>query len=394
VAPTARTLHVRCSTWEQVEVFTTRKLRKGRLLSMKVPFDAPTGTQVTLGLELPNQIVIAIDGIVQRASAIDNDPKSRTWIELELIGFTDDVMGRIREMARAAVNPANAPAVAASPVRKSKTGITGMGDDLPADERTLFQHLAGELRRLRAAAVHDVLGVAVDASPEEIRTGWKNLVRRHHPDLVARRGAAAITHLAEELTILSNRAYDRLRAAVVAEGRGNVIGPTLSSPPGWLVGFDDIASGGKTPPHAHGETRQVTTRFERHAEGTQAPPERRSQPTINPTTIAAAGTPSTIQGGEAFEQRARAMLAEGDANAAREVLAAALVIYPRSKSLRSLYYVASALVALGEGELMLATSQLEAAIAHHEQCVEAVQMLDHVRKDGTTKVEELRRLFR
>jgi hypothetical protein len=372
-------------------VFTTRKLRKGRLLSMKVPFDAPTGTQVTLGLELPNQIVIAIDGIVQRASAIDNDPKSRTWIELELIGFTDDVMTRIRDMARAAAIPANAPTVAAMPPRKSKSGITGMGDDLPADERALFQHLAGELRRLRAAAVHDVLGVSVDASPEEIRTGWKNLVRRHHPDLVARRGAAAISHLAEELTILSNRAYDRLRAAVVAEGRGNVIGPTLTSPPGWLVGFDDMASGGKTPAP---EPRQVTTRFDRHAEGTQAPPERRSQPTINPTTIAAAGTPSTIQGGEAFEHRARAMLAEGDANAAREVLAAALVIYPRSKSLRSLYYVASALVALSEGELMLATSQLEAAIAHHEHCVEAVQMLDHVRKDGTTGVDELRRLFR
>jgi hypothetical protein len=43
---------------------------------------------------------------------------------------------------------------------------------------------------------------------------------------------------------------------------------------------------------------------------------------------------------------------------------------------------------------MLATSQLEAAIAHHEHCVEAVQMLDHVRKDGTTGVDELRRLFR
>jgi hypothetical protein len=233
-----------------------------------------------------------------------------------------------------------------------------------------------------------VLGVAVDASAEEIRTGWKNLVRRVHPDLVARRGAPAISHLAEELTILSNRAYDRLRAAMVAEGRGNAIGPTLSSPPGWLVGFDDMASGGGPEP------RQVTTRFDRRAEGTQAPPERRSQRTINPTTLAASGPPSTIQGGEAFEQRARSMLAQGDANAAREVLAAALVIYPRSKSLRSLYYVATALVALADGELMLATSQLEAALAHHESCIEAAQMLDHVKKDGNTNVDDLRRLFR
>jgi len=238
--------------------------------------------------------------------------------------------------------------------------------------------------------VHDVLGVATDASPEEIRAGWKNLVRRHHPDLVARRGAAAITHLAEELTILSNRAYDRLRAAVVAEGRGTVVGPTLSSPPGWLVGFDDIDSDGAATPRAAG------TRFDRRAEGTAAPPpeprERRT-PTINPASIAAA-TPSTIQGGEAFETRARAMLAQGDANAAREVLAAALVIYPRSKPLRSLYYVATALVALVAGELMLATSQLEAALAHHEQCNEAAQMLEHVRRVGAANVDDLRRLFR
>jgi hypothetical protein len=293
-------------------------------------------------------------------------------------------MERIRGMAKDAAENR----VAVQPIKKTSTITGGMGDDLPAGERELFQHLAGELRRLRTAAVHDVLGVAVDASAEEIRTGWKNLVRRVHPDLVARRGAPAISHLAEELTILSNRAYDRLRAAMVAEGRGNAIGPTLSSPPGWLVGFDDMASGGGPEP------RQVTTRFDRRAEGTQAPPERRSQRTINPTTLAASGPPSTIQGGEAFEQRARSMLAQGDANAAREVLAAALVIYPRSKSLRSLYYVATALVALADGELMLATSQLEAALAHHESCIEAAQMLDHVKKDGNTNVDDLRRLFR
>ncbi len=265
MAPTGRTLHVRCSTWEQVEVFTTRKLRKGRLLSMKVPFEVQTGNQITLGLELPNQLVIAIDGIVQRSSPIDNDAKSRTWIELELVGFTDEVMARIRAMAKDA---ADLPVAIAAPPKKTKGSITGMGDDLPADERALFQHLAGELRRLRVAAVHDVLGVAIDASPEEIRAGWKALIRRHHPDLVARRAAPAITHLAEELTILSNRAYDRLRAAMVAEGRGNVVGPTLSSPPGWLVGFEDMASGGGPEP------RHVTTRFDRRAEGTQAPPER------------------------------------------------------------------------------------------------------------------------
>ena len=100
-----------------------------------------------------------------------------------------------------------------------------------------------------------------------------------------------------------------------------------------------------------------------------------------------------MQGGEAFEQRARVMLGQGDANQAREVLAAALVFYPRSKSLRSLYYVATALVALQDGELMLATSQLETALAHYEQCIEAAQILEHIKKYGSKNTADVQRLF-
>jgi hypothetical protein len=88
------------------------------------------------------------------------------------------------------------------------------------------------------------------------------------------------------------------------------------------------------------------------------------------------------------------MLGQGDTDTAREVLAAALVVYPRSKPLRSLYYVATALAALQDGELMLATSQLETALAHHDQCVEAARMLEHIRKHGTSRSEDLQRFFR
>src|SRR5262249_25417669 len=134
------------------------------------------------------------------------------------------------------------------PVAPTRKSSAHLAEDLPEDERELFQHLSTELRRLRQAAVHEVLGVAADASPAEVRLGWKALVRRHHPDLVARRAAPAISHLAEELTILSNRAYDRLRMAMVGEGKGTLVGPTLAAPPGWLVGFEDISSGGDGSP--------------------------------------------------------------------------------------------------------------------------------------------------
>ncbi|MGE5187372.1 MAG: J domain-containing protein [Acidobacteriota bacterium] len=361
---------MRCATWEQVDTFLTRKLRKGRLLSMKVPFAAQQGITVTLGLELPNQLVLAIDGTVQRASAVESE---RTWIEIELTGLTEDVLAKIRRMTAAGGDeePETDPQILpAAPARKS---LASLADDLPGDERELFQHLSSELRRLRQVAVHEVLGVARDAGPEEVRAAWKNLVRRNHPDLVARRSAPAISHLAEELTILANRAYDRLRAALVAEGRAAAAGPSVASPPGWLVGFEDIQSGDRSP--------------------APKPPARPTP--APPAAKPAAATPTSADGngGEAFEQRARAMLGQGDAATAREVLAAALVVYPRSKPLRSLYYVATALAALEAGEVMLAQSQLETALAHHDQCTEAALLLDHIRRHGGGNVADAHRIF-
>lgn len=372
----ARTLQVRCATWEQVEVFTTRKLRKGKLLSMKVPFSARVGSPLTIGLELPNSLVVAIDGVVQKVAPVEVDGKAdpnRTWIEIELTGFNDEIKARLRA-ARTDDPDTDLKVAPAAPERRSSQ-MPAVAD-LPGDERELFQHLTAELRRLRQAAVHEVLGVPRDAGPEVVRMSWKDLIRKHHPDLVARRNAPAITHLAEELTILANRAYDRMRGALAAEGRAAVAGPRVSPPPGWLVAFDDMQSGEGQP-----APRRGPNKFERPA----TPP----PPPIKPIPASAMAG----QGSDAFESRARAMLAHGDPNTAREVLAAALVVYPRSKPLRSLYYVATALAAVQQGELMLATAQLETALAHHDQCIEAAKMLDHIRR-GRTDADAMRRLFR
>ena len=400
----ARTLHVRCATWEQVEVFYTRKLRRGNLLSMKVPFRCDPGAEVTLNLELPNQVVVVIDGVVLKSSPVEPvplaDPKAtrsdtgKTWLEVELVGFTEEVLGRIRQMAAgggigltpepAAAEPAGVlltagelpvlPRTVSAP-RPPREAADPASDGMPADERAMFQYLTGELRRLRTVAVHEVLAVPRDADAEAIRRGWMNLVRRHHPDLVARRNAPAITHLAEELTILANRAYDRLRVALVAEGRATSVGPALNPPPGWLVGFDDISSTGSIMRAKFVQTLQ---------NGGNAPQ-------VEPQPAASA----QVHGGEAFELRARAMLGDGDADNAQEVLAAALCVYPRSRPLRSLYYVASAISALSKGERMLATSQLETALAHHEHCIEAAAILDLLRRPNTPMIpDEMRRLFR
>jgi hypothetical protein len=377
----SRTLHVRCATWEQVDVFTTRKLRKGRLLSMKVPFTAQAGSPVTIGLELPNEVIVSIEGMIQKAAPVEVDGKpdgTRTWIEIELTGFNDEIKARLRQLKRQAEDPQTDPKIEppprpAAPERRAQSQVSE--PELPADERALFQHLSAELRRLRLAAVHDVLGVPANAGPELVRASWKDLIRRNHPDLVARRNAPAITHLAEELTILANRAYDRMRTSLVAEGRASTAGPNVAAPPGWLVAFEDIKS------DPAGTAPRSGRRFERPPTPVPDPPP--------PPPVSTSG-----QGSEAYEGRARAMLAVGDSNTAREILAAALVVYPRSKPLRSLYYVATALAALQEGELMLATAQLETALAHHEQCIEASKMLDHIRRYGVGEPDAMKRLFR
>lgn len=369
-----RTLHVRCATWEQVEAFHTRKLRRGKLLSMKVPFQTNNGAPVTLGLELPDGVVIAIDGMVLKASPIEGDTK--TWIEIELVGFTEDVVARLRSLAKGAkdeqvVKPAPSPPPPPPMPRSSTRNL-----EPPSDERALFQELTAELRRLRSLPVHEVLGVSRDADAEIVRAAWMTLVQKHHPDLVARHNAPAISHLAEELTILLNRAYDRLRVALVAEGRATTIGSTLQHPSGWLVGFEDLSSVDGSP------VKRTDTR----PKGTPIPVQ------TKPATITTP-PPNSQQGGEAFESRARAMLHAGDANNAQEVLAAALCVYPRSRPLRSLYYVASALAAIYKGEMMLATSQLETALAHYSECKEAAAILEEIRKHGHVRVDEIKDVF-
>lgn len=72
--------------------------------------------------------------------------------------------------------------------------------------------LSGLLARSRPHRDFETLGVSRDASPEEIRSAYRELVKKYHPDRV--------THLGEEFRELAHRrflevqeAYERIRAA-------------------------------------------------------------------------------------------------------------------------------------------------------------------------------------
>ena len=106
------------------------------------------------------------------------------------------------------------------------------------------------------------------------------------------------------------------------------------------------------------------------------------------------GDISVLDGG-IYETRARLLLANGNNGVAQELLAAALVSYPRSRTLRSLYYVASALVALDGNQRMLATSQLEAALAQADDDGRSVAtaILEQLANTAPLDLAAIQRLF-
>ena len=78
-----------------------------------------------------------------------------------------------------------------------------------------------KFRQIRALFVPDadrdpyeVLGVAHDASPEQIRTAWRALVRENHPDQMIARGVPEeAVKIAEKNLVAINKAWEELRGA-------------------------------------------------------------------------------------------------------------------------------------------------------------------------------------
>ena len=451
-------LRVRCLTWDQVEAFYAQKLRRGRLLTMRVPFEPTLNEALTMGLELPNQMVIAIDGSVTQVG--ERAENGKVAVEFNLHGLTPDLLARLKSLVadgRASADvegsfeqrqPDEASVLGPNPVpdgwlttpvagtlavgadgarplpgmpppsgelpavRVTRPGsVTPLAPPPPPSEpvnddddtelggtaRAELDALDGELRRLRELAAHEVLGVAWDAGPDQVRAAWIALGRRFHPDVVAKHRARILRDVSEELTIHVNRAYDRMRAALVADGRAVAFGPALHPARGWLIGWEDVAGSEVRPPPApppHAPPRpRSAVRFE------SAP--LRGEDLFGDLALehgrdggeAVALPQASRTPGQSFERQARGKLAEGDHAGAREILAAALHVYPRNQALRALYHVASAMDALDGGQAMLATSQLEAALTQDPECKEAAAGLEALRgRDPDGGV--LRRLFR
>ena len=99
---------------------------------------------------------------------------------------------------------------------------------------------------------YGVLGVARDASADEIKRAWRKLARKHHPDLShAPDAAARMQEINEAWDVLRDpekrAAYDRV-------GQGRQAGQEFQPPPGWDAGFEfSGAPGGAAGFGAHSD---------------------------------------------------------------------------------------------------------------------------------------------
>ena len=441
------TLKVKCPTWDHVENFYARKVKAGGALSARVPFHPRVGEIITLALELPDELVIAIDGEVLEAAPAPDGKKSA--VRMRLFGLTDAVRGRLEALVADArrQRSQSGPLPVAAEELSPPTLPPALPIDAPVDElvepveipaaadvpeavRPVFEQLAEELRAMKEAAAHEVLGVAWDAGVEEIRAAYVALGRRLHPDVFARHRSPEVHLIAIELFIHINRAYDRMRDAAVASGSAIAPGPALLPHRGWMAEFDDIgtqAKPGGTLPRTHSRS------FPAPGSGSAPTPAPARSPSASPSAppappasspaaarpAASVKTPTPVPFtadalfGEAAGKpaadgaagaeppapaevlaAARAQLAAGQFAPAREALAALLRRDPRNRTARALYHLASARLLGAEGKKAEATTQLEVAAAHDPDCAEVREAVAAMKTEAVARGGILRRLFR
>ncbi|MEZ4403752.1 MAG: hypothetical protein R3B06_27255 [Kofleriaceae bacterium] len=411
-----RLLRVRCTRWDQVEAFLRKKLRPDGRLSMKVPFDAAPGAPVTLAIELPSQIVVALDGEV--GAPADDDRRDAAVVVLT---------GAAAAIERLEAMLADAQAGGAA----GEVAVT-----LAARE--------AELRKLRQQAAHEVLGCSRSPTLEELRAAWRQRARREHPDGLARYGSTALRLTAEEGMIHVTRAYQRLRATVCADRRAVIAGtgvrtvgslaieaapadsfdvvaltppvvdlvevtaaprrdapaaPALGPPALELEELGEVsrslaldldlpppppARGSSWPPPVRHPTAPPTLAVDAAPPParpvTKPPPARRARP--DDTTIEQSLRQARSGPGDRFVRAIRDRLASLDHAGASQLAQAASQVYPKDRRLAALVEIAAAQGACVTGDRAAAVAATRAALAHDPDAAEARRILAQLEQGG------------
>jgi len=101
-----------------------------------------------------------------------------------------------------------------------------------------------EVSELDYRDYYQTLGVARDASADEIKKAFRRLARKYHPDVSKEPDAAArMSEVNEAHAVLSD---PEKRAAYDAMGQGHRAGESFTPPPDWDAGFEFSGRGAPT----------------------------------------------------------------------------------------------------------------------------------------------------
>ncbi len=160
-----RSLVLKCPTWDHVESFYARKVKEGGELSARVPFQPDPGEIITLALELPDELVMAIDAEVEQSVPASDGKKSA--VRLRVVGLTSSVRRQLETLVAQARRE-----------REASAGATSSASPAAApDQRNTVRHKAPDQRNtVRHKAPDQGNTVRHKASDQ------RNTVRHKAPD--------------------------------------------------------------------------------------------------------------------------------------------------------------------------------------------------------------------
>ncbi len=374
------TLNIRCPSWSHLENFYNRKVKDGNILLARVPFTPVKGSSITIALELPDGLKILIPAEVEAVKQAPDGNKSA--IRMVLQGLDSAMRARLERAVSDGLAKAASPEPQAPLANKGTHTEDGLplpipadvpidelvalivipsAEDVPENSRKQYKSLEDTLKALREKAAHDVLGVEWDADVANVRLAYFALVKKYHPDVMARHESAEISLLSSELFIYINKAYDRLRDSAVAAGKAIAAGPALLPHDGWLADFDDLGPQVKV---AEARDPLDNKSLFNDAKITHTS----SNSLVRDAAVAKLFKKEEELDVDSTLEQCTNLLDEKRYDEARELLAKLLEERPRNRTARALYHVSYGHTLLARKKSAEAHTQFEVALKHDPSC--------------------------
>ena len=217
---------MRCESWDRVVALYTRNISRGGLFLRTDNPPAPGGA-VLVQLGLPDGRTLDLAAQVahvvspERARVDGRSPGMGV-----VFGRLDDAQRELLDQivrqaqsepvveveAEAPPEPPPQPPEPDGGARPLEQARPPPSPPLDEESRKLLSALQAELGRLRELRPWEVLGVGADAPEDQIRSAFRVLCKRHHPDGFGGHRAAEVRAAASDCFIVIKKAYERVLA--------------------------------------------------------------------------------------------------------------------------------------------------------------------------------------